>query len=123
MGVRVSKGQYNLATLAGAIEVLTIGHSLPLDLYVFGTQGEERCVYIDPVLEHAKEIRDFLTNKGISAYVEMPYNPNQRPAVGLSRGFRDDSEIDLAARVVVFVLFCMHETIRMSVEDLDAIYP
>lgn len=120
--ILISDGDYNLPTLAGICEVLCLGHILPIDLYVFGCRGaEEKMIYLDPDLENVEKIHAFLVSKGIPVTLNMPFNPLQRPAVALSRAMREDDSIDLAARVCVFVQFCMHETIQMG--DLDELYP
>lgn len=122
MGIRINGGDYNLPTLAGEVSVLTAGHDLPYDLYVFGSGSTTEAIYIDPHIPQANRIVEFLCEKGIPAREEMPFTPNQRPAIAITRGMRSDDRIVTSATVVAFVLFVMHETIVLNNEELERLF-
>ena len=123
MGLVVSKnGDYNMPTLAGHVIDLTNGHDLPYPLYVFGVARRENLLYLDPSLPNALALSRFLTLKGVPVELDMPFDPRLRPAIGVSRGMRDDEYVKLAAKVCAFVLFFIHETFVMKQGDMDKVF-
>lgn len=120
--LRINNGDYNLPTLAGEVVTLTSGHELPYDLYVFGVSGTEKRIFIDPLIPQAGNICRFLSDRNIPVTLGMNYNPRQRPAVAITRGMRSDENILIAASVIAFILFVMHETITLNEQDLVRLF-
>jgi len=118
MPLELNGGDYNMPTLAGLVSDLIAGHTMPLDLYAYGLGGDNAPeIYVDRQIGDSKKIVAFLSDKGLPVVWGLPNDPHIRPAVALNRAAREPNFIHQSARVIAFLLFCMHETILLS-EDL-----
>jgi hypothetical protein len=109
--IQVNPGDLNLQTLAGNAALAIDGSDLPNLLYVFGIGEADYDYYLDPIIENAESLAEFLRNKNFNVVVRMPYTPKQRPAVGIRRMIRAE-KIDEATELAIITL--LHVNNRLA---------
>lgn len=110
--IQVNPGDLNLQTLAGSAALLVDGSDLPNNLYVFGTGDAEYDYYLDPIIQGADVLAEFLRAQDYHVCVDMPYNPKQRPAIGVRRAIRAD-RIEEATELAILVLLYINNRLSL----------
>jgi hypothetical protein len=123
--ILVNHEHMNLPTLGGLASEYSEGHNLEQDIYVYGVNGGT-AFYIDDQIPNAEAIVAYLNEKQItykqgsetkrlriSVVLGLPTAPSQRPAIAVSKDFRE-KHIDICTRVCLFVAWTMHGKIKFS---------